>query len=119
MKPWGEKRPVLHHWGIDSLSKKWVKQKTWGGTLTENICQAISRDLMAAAMIRIEETGLWDIVLSVHDELVAERNIGETWPWAVEPLTSDDFCNLMAELPSWAENLPIKVEGFSSARYCK
>lgn len=51
---WDRKRPVLYHWGIDSKTKKWVIQKTWGGTLTENVVQAIARDLVADAALRTE-----------------------------------------------------------------
>lgn len=110
--PWGDKQPLLSHWGVDSLSKKWVLQKTYGGKLVENIVQATARDLMAEAMLRIEGHGSWKIVLSVHDELVAERQISPYY-------TQKDFCRLMAEVPKWAEGCPIKVEGWTGKRYKK
>lgn len=110
--PWGDRRPVLYHWGVAPLSRKWVEAKTYGGRLTENVVQAIARDLMAEAMLRIEAKGPWEIVLSVHDELVAERNLGSS-------ATNDDFCKLMAALPDWAEGLPVKVEGWAGTRYRK
>lgn len=109
--PWGEKRKGLFHYGINSLSKKWEKQKTYGGKLVENVVQAISRDIMAEAMLRIEDTGIWQIVLSVHDELLGERDTNKG--------SLEQFCELMSELPPWAEGCPIKVEGWSGERYKK
>jgi DNA polymerase len=110
--PWGEKRPVLYHWGVDPTTKQWVEAKTYGGKLVENVVQAIARDLMAEAMLRIDAVGWSRIVLTVHDELVAERTLfGEG--------SNEEFCRLMAETPEWAKGLPVKVEGFESARYRK
>ena len=108
--PWDEKRPVLYHWGVNSLTKKWESSGTYGGRLVENVIQAVSRDLMAAAMIRSEAAG-YDITLSVHDELLAERNLGEG--------SVNEFENIMAELPSWASGCPVRVEGWSGPRYRK
>lgn len=110
--PWGGE-PVrsLCHWGINSYSRKWEKQRTYGGKLTENAIQAISRDLMADAMLRIDGTGIWDIVLSVHDELIAERDADKG--------SNEGFCSLMAMTPRWAEGCPIKVEGWAGTRYKK
>lgn len=105
------KDPILHHFGVDSLSKKWIETKTYGGRLTENVVQGIARDLMAAAMLRIEDTGIWQIVLSVHDELLGERNKGKG--------NLRLFCELMAELPPWAEGCPVAVEGWTGTRYRK
>ncbi len=108
---YGRKRPVIYYWATDGLTKQWTRQKTWGGVLTENVVQAVARDLMAEAMLRIEESGIWRIVLSVHDELIAER----------DPKTSslNAFCKLMAKLPAWAEDCPISVEGWTGTRYRK
>lgn len=110
--PWrGGKRLTLFHYGVDPLSRKWVESKTYGGKLTENVVQAISRDLMAEAMLRIEATGIWELVLSVHDELIAERLKDEG--------SNKEFCQLMADLPEWAAECPVKVEGWSGVRYKK
>lgn len=108
--PWGEKRPVLYHWGVDSRTKKWVIQKTWGGTLTENVCQAMSRDFMAEAMLRLDRHG-YTVVLSVHDELLCEHDEGKG--------SVEEFCALMATRPDWAAGAPVKVEGWTGNRYRK
>ncbi len=111
--PWGDKRPVIYHWGVDSLSKKkWVSQKTYGGKLVENVVQAIARDLMAEAMLRIEAVGAWEIVLSVHDELIAERSV-------YSDHSHTGFCDLMSLLPDWATDCPVAVEGWTGGRYRK
>ncbi len=115
LTPWGDKRPVLYHWGVNPKTKKWGRDKTWGGVLVENIVQATARDVMAEAMLRINATGHWDIVLSVHDELAGERP-------DFRPFGGKDqqtFCELMEELPDWAEGLPVKVAGWSGKRYRK
>lgn len=107
--PWGDRRPVLYHWGVNPLTRKWESSGTYGGRLCENVIQAIARDLMAEAMLRIEDAG-YDIILSVHDEIVAEGN-------GFRDIKG--FENLMAHTPIWAEGCPIAVEGWSGERYHK
>lgn len=107
--PWGEPAPKLYHWGVDSYTHKWVFSSTYGGALTENVTQAIARDLMAEAMLRIDSAG-FDIVLSVHDELLTENKPGKD---------IKAFEALMSELPAWAAGCPVKSKGWSGERYRK
>lgn len=111
-KPWGGEGYQLSYMGIDSKTKQWTRQHSYGGMLVENITQAVARDLMAEAMLRVEDHG-FSIVLSVHDELVSE--IPDNW---VKD-TTDQFCRLMCELPAWANGLPVKAEGWRGKRYKK
>jgi DNA polymerase len=105
---WGEKKLALHHWRVNSLTKKWEYRPNYGGKLTENVVQAISRDLMADAMLRAENKG-YQILMSVHDELIAEKETGSVI----------EFENLMSELPAWAAGAPITAEGWTGERYRK
>lgn len=109
--PWGEMRPVLTFMAIDGYTRKWKRQTTYGGMLVENMVQAISRDLMAEAMWRCEWSEHYKPVLSVHDELIAEAEIGKG--------NVKEFEKLMAECPDWAAGCPVEAEGWSGFRYRK
>lgn len=101
----------LEFWGTDSrLGGRWAKLDTYGGKLAENVTQAVSRDLLADAMLRVEAAG-YATVMHVHDEIVAEvpKDFGSL----------AEFEELICELPAWATGLPIAVEGFECERYRK
>lgn len=106
--PWGEMRASLECWGVNSVTRKWEAYDLYGGLWAENIVQAVSRDLLAEAMLRLEAAG-WPVILSVHDEVIAERAEG----------TDAEFLALMTQLPSWAEGCPVAAEGWSGSRYRK
>ncbi|UTC28003.1 DNA polymerase I [Stenotrophomonas phage A1432] len=111
--PWGEMRPALTYMGVDPYTKKWRRQDTYGGMLVENITQATARDLMADAMLRCHENPekLYDVILSVHDELIAECDMDRG--------SVKDFETEMAYTPEWAEGCPVKAEGWTGPRYRK
>lgn len=106
---WGVK-DSLSYWGVDSKTKKWREERTYGGKLAENCTQAAARDVMADAMLRLESMG-YEVILTVHDEIVTENN---------EVFGSErEFGSIMSEVPYWAQGLPVKVETFESVRYKK
>lgn len=88
-------------------------KELYGGLLTENSSQAISRDLLVDAALRYDATRTDEIVLHVHDELVAEAPEVE----AAEAL--DTLCQIMSLAPPWAEDFPVEVKGFTGPRYVK
>lgn len=100
----------LEYMTVNSVTRQWEKTKTYGGKLVENISQATARDIMAYAMTNCEKNG-YPLVLSVHDELVADvpENTGSV----------DDFCKVITTLPAWAQGCPIKAEGWRGKRYKK
>lgn len=107
---WGENTQTIYHWATNPVSKKWESVGTYGGRLTENIVQAVARDLLAESMLRIEKAG-YEIILTAHDEVVAECSKGLG--------SMENFNELMSAVPDWAKGCPIKAEGFSARRYRK
>jgi DNA polymerase bacteriophage-type len=85
-------------------------QGAYGGLWTENIVQAISRDLLAVAMQRLEAAG-YPIVLHVHDEIVAEIPIDFG--------SVEEFQHIITTLPEWAEGLPIAAKVRNGERFSK
>lgn len=110
LTPWGEKRPVLYHWGVDPKTKKWVDSGTYGGRLTENVVQATARDIMSFALLKASTRG-YEINLSVHDEILAEKEKGKG--------SVEEFENILSELPPWAQDFPTKVKAWKGNRYRK
>jgi DNA polymerase len=94
----------------DNAKGGWSEVAEWYGTFTENVVQAISRDLLAGAMLRLEAAG-FPVVLHVHDEAVCE--VPE------DAADTERFVSIMTALPDWAVGLPISAKGWSSARYGK
>jgi DNA polymerase len=94
----------------DNARGKWHDVRCWHGSFCENVVSAVSRDLLAQAMLRLEAAG-YQIVLHVHDECVAEVPEGFGAP--------DEFAKLMTELPVWAEGLPLVAKARVSKRYAK
>jgi DNA polymerase len=94
----------------DNARGKWIEYGAWYGTLVENVVQATARDLLAAAMLRIEAAG-YAIVLTVHDELICEVPEGFG--------NLEDFHQLMTIVPDWAEGLPVAAKAWTRQRYAK
>ena len=107
---WGESIELSY---LAEKMGKAFRNGTYGGKLVENITQAVARDLMAEAMLRIEDEG-FNIVLSVHDELIAEIPQQTALQ---NPL--ERFCNLMAATPDWAKDCPVEAEGWEGINYKK
>ena len=94
----------------DNAKGAWIEQRGWHGTFTENVVQAVSRDLLAGAMLRLEAAG-YPICLHVHDEAVAEVPEGAA--------NIAGFLALMTELPDWAAGLPLVAKAWTGERYAK
>ena len=97
--------------GTNQYTRKWERLRTYGGKLTENLCQAVARDVFKTGSLRAAEAG-YRIVLPVHDELVCE--VPDSTEWGAEGMSE-----IMARPISWATGLPLAAEGFSSYRYRK
>ncbi|MBG6243637.1 MAG: DNA polymerase I, partial [Candidatus Symbiopectobacterium sp. Dall1.0] len=101
----------VSYMGINTYSRKWQRLQTYAGRLAENTTQAVARDVMAANMPRVEDNG-YDIVLTVHDEIITEAP--DTPDYAHEHLST-----LLSMAPPWALDLPLSAGGFEAYRYKK
>jgi DNA polymerase len=101
----------LSYFGTDALTKQWTRLHTYGGKLVENACQSLSRDILGHGMVAAEAAG-YEIVLTVHDELVTEAR--DTPAFNAEHLST-----LLAATPPWAAGFPLAAAGFEARRYRK
>ncbi|MDI1494665.1 MAG: DNA polymerase [Candidatus Liberibacter asiaticus] len=96
---------------LNTTTRQLTREYTYGGKLTENIVQAVSRDILAEGMMNATKAG-YDIVLTVHDEIVCETP-------DTDEFNASMLYHLMTSNPSWAKGLPLKAEGYESKRYRK
>lgn len=107
-KKWNERK---QRWDEREVLTFWTpggfRGDTYGGRLAENATQAVARDIMAEALVRLEAAGL-EVVAHVHDEIIVQgtRDL-------------DLVTEIMTQVPDWATGLPIDGEGFSTYRYKK
>ena len=80
-------------------------------TVVENVDQAISRDLLADALIKCDADNM-PVVLHVYDEIVVEVDENDD-------KIGDQLSAIMRDRPSWASDLPVDVDGGSHRRYIK
>ena len=96
-------RPALCYWGMDQKTHKWGVVETYGGKLVENITQATARDCLAEAVERLEAAG-YPVVFHIHDEVVIDAPPGRD--------SLEEVINIMRQVPSWAEGLPLNADGW-------
>lgn len=91
----------------------WRWGKLWGGSITENIVQAIARDLFAEAILRLESKG-FRVIHHSHDEIIVSLNKMFNTKSSLKAME-----NTMCVVPQWATGLPVEVETELSERYKK
>jgi DNA polymerase len=97
-------RPAVEFMDNSQIAGWWAPcnfgHGAYGGLWTENIVSGIARDLLAAAITRLEAAG-YPVVLHVHDEIVVELRDSEG--------SLDEFRYLITRLPEWAKGLSVSV----------
>lgn len=99
----------LRYFTVGRDKSAMVPESTYGGKLAENATQAVARDVLAEALVRVEAASPYEVVVHVHDSIAAEVPEGAG--------SVEEFCYLMEELPTWAAGLPIAVEGYRDKRF--
>ena len=97
-------------WVYDDKEKRFPKN-IYGGAVTENLCQALARNIVFEQALEIEKKyGRYDlvgngVVLMVHDEVIA----------LVDEDDADDclvfMLDVMSQSPTWWPDLPVAAEG--------
>lgn len=101
---WGSR---ITYWGRDiDRGGRWGTIQTYGGKLVQNATQAIAREVMADAMLRLDAAD-FDINLTVHDDIVG--------PGPASRL--DEFKATILQPPAWWPDLPLDVEVHHTRRY--
>lgn len=108
------KTTLLCYEGIVQETKQWGLIDTYGGKLTENIVQAISRDLLGYSMLQLDKNG-FAINMHVHDEVISEvSNFMINANIKLEQMEK-----IMGTPPDWAYDLPLNADGYITKFYKK
>ena len=102
---------VIRYDGLD-WTKKWTRIRSWGGKFVENGTQAMARDLLAGAILQLDNDDN-DLLTTIHDEIIAEPLAGRA------DARLREMKAVMGEAPPWAYGLPLKAEGSVMGRYGK
>lgn len=86
-------------------------RKLYGGLLTENVVQAMCRDVLRDGWVALHEAG-YDVAFTAHDEYVVELKPGQT---------GEDVDKLLLETGnnSWAAFIPLGLDGHLVDFYTK
>ena len=88
-------------------NKKWGRIESYGPKFVENIVQAISRDILAAAMKRLQS---YRLVGHVHDEVIIETP---------QDASLQEICDIMGQTPDWLPGIDLRADGYECAFYKK
>ena len=110
---WESDEPIkqITYMGLNSVTRKWERQSTYGGSLFQSATQALARDLMANGMLTAEAEG-YETLFTVHDEAIALVPDSPNF-------TYEEYEKLLATTPTWAAGIPVVAEGWEGMRYRK
>jgi len=88
-------------------TKKWDRIESYGPKFVENIVQATSRDILMNSMKTLR---CCSIVAHVHDEIIIEAD---------PKVSLEALCEQMGRVPSWADGLILRADGYTCDFYQK
>lgn len=95
---WGEiKSPT------GGKSTQWGRVSLSPGTMAENATMGSATDVMSVGLINAHKAG-YRLYSMIHDEALSryEPQRGQR---------AEEFCELLADLPKWADGLPVRADG--------
>jgi DNA polymerase len=101
-----DKKLQKRGWRYSDPKRGGARIGTYGGRLVENATQAIARDILAEALVRLDEAG-YQVTGHVHDEAI------------VEGTDLEEINRIMTQVPRWGRGLPIDGDGYVADRYKK
>ena len=99
-------------WKPAADAKEWPRARLWKGLACENIVQATANDILREALRGLDAAGV-EVVLHVHDEIVAEIDTDKSEELAAAMRA------VMVTPPAWADGLPLGASGKVMQRYGK
>jgi DNA polymerase len=84
----------------------------YGAHLSENLSQALARDVFSNMMVQVEQAGI-PIIMHIHDEMVCEV------PEAHAEELLAKMLSIMHTPPDWIPDLPVAAEGTINDFYSK
>lgn len=102
----------ISYMGKQQNGKKWIRIQSHGGKFIENFVQAIARDILREGLIAAADDG-FNIVMHVHDEIVAEHPAGDNY------YTAERLIELMSQEIEWCADMPLGAAGYVGELYRK
>lgn len=100
ISPYGKYGDEIIYKGV--VKSRWVDIATYGGRLTENVIQAIARDILAYGLVNLAKAG-YPVVGHTHDETYAEVMAGTG--------SIDEYETIMSTMPPWCAHWAIRARG--------
>ena len=107
-------RMGVNRFGSEAITflsgKTWMRIETFGGSLVENLTQAVARDLLTNSLHLLSR---YRVVGHVHDEVIVEV------PKTSADRALEEIETIMATTPAWAKGLPLAADGYLCGSYRK
>lgn len=105
-------KKTFTYMGRNQKNTQWERIDSHGGVTTENIVQALTRDVLKVGLQRVKKVG-FNIVHHGHDEIMALVKKGDSY------FTLERMREEMTRTIDWAPSFPLKAAGWVAPFYRK
>jgi DNA polymerase bacteriophage-type len=115
MTAWGKLQEGVNYTAFDQKGAR--NKRLYGGLITENVVQAIARDLLLSGMFEAEREAMktgGKLIMTIHDEIVIEAPLDS-------PFNLDVLLSCMKKVPHWGADMgfTLSAEGWEGPYYKK